>query len=53
VTAVFRTSFLRDVKKLRDPSVREQVRAVIEAVEAAGTLADLPNLRKKSGASGF
>ena len=49
----FRKSFLRDVKKLKDPAVRDRVRAVIEAVEAAGSLSDLPDLRKMSGASGY
>ena len=53
MTASFRKSFLRDVKKLKDPKVLGQVREVIEAVEAADALADLPDLKKMSGSSGY
>lgn len=53
MTAAFRTSFLRDVRKLRDAEVRARVRNAIEAVEAAGNLRDVPDLKKLSGASGF
>ncbi|MEM1114943.1 MAG: type II toxin-antitoxin system RelE/ParE family toxin [Bacteroidota bacterium] len=53
MTVVFRKSFLRDLKKLKDPTVRARVRAVIEAVEAADALADLPDVKKMSGSSGF
>ena len=49
----FRTSFLRDLKKLSDQRVRSQVRAVIEAVESADALTDLPNVRKMGGGAGF
>ena len=49
----FRTSFLRDVRKISDVRVRAQVRAAIEAVEAAGALSEVPHLKKMSGGSGF
>lgn len=51
--AVFRKSFLRDLKKLNDPRVRGQVRAVIEAVESTETLGDLPNVKKMSGGAPY
>ena len=49
----FRESFVRDLTKLKDRRVRKQVRDVIEAVESSKNLADLPNLKKMSGASGY
>ena len=49
----FRASFLRDLEKLNDRRVRRQVRAVIEAVESADALADLPNVKRMSGGGGF
>ena len=53
MTASFRKSFLRDLKKLKDAKVRGRVREVIEAVEKADSLADLPDVRKMSGSSGY
>jgi len=42
---------LRDLKKIREESLRRRVRQAIEQVEAAQTLSELPNLTKLSGAS--
>lgn len=53
MATAFRASFVRDLKKLKDQRVREQVRAVIEAVESAEALADLPNVKKMSGSGGY
>jgi mRNA interferase RelE/StbE len=53
VTVSFRKSFVRDLKKLKDAKARGRVREVIEAVERAGSLADLPDVRKMSGSSGY
>ena len=49
----FRKSFVRDVKKLKDARVSKQVQSVIETVESASELGDIPNLKKLSGASGY
>lgn len=49
----FRKSFLRDLKKVKDQRVREQVRAVIEEVESAAQLSDLPNVKKMSGGGSY
>lgn len=53
MTVAFRKSFLRDLKKVKDPEVRDRVRAAIEAVESAGSLADLPDVKKMSGSAGY
>lgn len=49
----FRKSFVRDVRKLKGRRIGEHVRSAIEAVESASSLADVPNLKKMSGASGY
>jgi mRNA interferase RelE/StbE len=46
---VFRTSFARDLKKIRDNAVRIEIAAVIATVDAARGLNDLPNLKKLAG----
>ena len=53
MTVSFRKSFLRDLKKIKDRKVRGRVRGVIEAVEEAESLADLPDVKKMSGSSGY
>ncbi len=49
----FRESFLRDLEKLKDQRVRAQVRAIIEAVEAADGVSDLPAVKKMSGGGSY
>lgn len=44
---------MRDLKKIRDESLRRRVREAIEQVEAAETLREIPNLSKMSGPSGL
>lgn len=51
--ACFRKSFLRDLKKVKDQRVRDQVRAAIEDVEAAAQLSDLSNAKKMSGSGSY
>jgi len=46
VKVAFRDSFARDVKAVRDSSLLKRLKEVIEAVEDADSLADLPNLKK-------
>lgn len=50
--AIFRSSFLRDLKKLREKSVRSRVKDCVEQVENAAGLSEIPNLIKISGATG-
>ncbi|HEU0015657.1 MAG TPA: type II toxin-antitoxin system RelE/ParE family toxin [Longimicrobium sp.] len=45
----FTSSFLRDVRKLPDEAVREQVRRAILEVEAAPDLRSVPHVKKLSG----
>lgn len=51
--ATFRSSFLRDLKKLKDRNVRQQVREVIVQVEAAADVRAIGNLSKMSGGGSF
>jgi mRNA interferase RelE/StbE len=53
VNVLFRRSFERDLKKIREPHILTQVRTAIEHVEAAATLLDVPHLEKISGSSGY
>lgn len=50
---VFRKSFERDLKKIKDQSVLEQIRRVIEEVEATATLQQIGSLAKISGTANF
>ena len=52
MTVSFRKSFVRDLKKVKDTKVRSRVRELIEAVEEADALADLPDVKKMSGSGG-
>jgi hypothetical protein len=49
VKIAFRESFARDLKGLRDKRLLKRVREAIEAVEGAGSLTELTNLRKLKG----
>ncbi len=44
----FRSSFARDLRKIKEQSVKQQVRDAIEAVEGADSLAEVPDLKKLS-----
>ena len=49
----FRKSFERDLKRIRDASLRRRVREAIERLEAADASQEVSNLERLSGASGF
>ncbi|HEV2762106.1 MAG TPA: type II toxin-antitoxin system RelE/ParE family toxin [Pyrinomonadaceae bacterium] len=50
----FRESFAKDLKAVGDKGLLRRVREVIEAVERANSLTELPNLKKlKAGGSYF
>jgi len=40
----FQSSFARDLKTIRDADLFERIQAVIEGVEQAGLMKDIPNL---------
>ncbi len=50
---VFRRSFERDLRRLRDETLRRRIREAIEQVEAAENLQDVAKLRQKTGFRGF
>jgi mRNA interferase RelE/StbE len=52
VQTIFRASFLRDVKHIRDAGVKRRIREVITQVEAATQLDQLHQLSKLAGYSG-
>ena len=45
----FRRSFVRDLKKVKDQTVRHRVRKMIEAVEAATDLQGIGDFKKLAG----
>jgi len=45
----FKTSFLNDVKKVKDQSLKEKVEQAITDVEKAAGKQDIPELRKLKG----
>ena len=47
--ALYRKAFLKDLRALRDQSLRERVWAVIEAVKAASHTSDIGALRPIQG----
>ena len=42
----FRKSFLRDLKRVKDTTIRNRVRETIESVEQAQSLEEISDLRK-------
>lgn len=50
---VFRQSFERDLKKIKDRSMLDRVRQVIELIEAADNLQEMPNVKKLTGSKSF
>jgi mRNA interferase RelE/StbE len=50
MNTIFRESFWRDVKKVKDAKTSAQINAVIAAVEKAGTLSEVDGIRKMEGA---
>ncbi len=49
----FRKRFERDLRKIRDQSLRQRVQETIERIEAAETSQAIPNLEPLSDASGY
>ena len=45
----FRSSFARDLRRLRDKTVKERIRTAIEQVEEAKDLNEINNIRKLTG----
>ena len=50
---VFQESFARDLKCVADKGLLKRVKELIEAVEAADSLADIPNIKKLKGGGNY
>jgi mRNA interferase RelE/StbE len=53
VKTAFRESFARDIGTLRNKKLLKRVRDVIEKVEKAGSLNELPHLKKLKGEKNY
>jgi len=53
VKVAFRDSFRQDLSAIRDKSLLNRVRKVIETVETADSLALLPNLKSLKGSRNY
>jgi mRNA interferase RelE/StbE len=53
VKAIFRQSFTRDLKKIKDRALLDRIKQAIERVEVAQDLNQIEDLAKLSGASGY
>jgi mRNA interferase RelE/StbE len=49
----FRTSFTRDLRKLKNQQMRNRVKILVEQVEQAPTLDIIPSLKKLSSEGGY
>lgn len=49
----FRESFAKDLKGIKEKSLLSKVREVVEAVEEADSLAELPSLKKLKGSGKY
>jgi mRNA interferase RelE/StbE len=49
----FKASFARDLKKIKDKTLKSRVKGVIEAVEQAQGLQEIEGLRKLRGDAGY
>ena len=49
----FRSSFIRDLKKIKDRSILEQVKQAIEDIECAQDLRTVSNIKKLGGGRKF
>ena len=49
MTPDFRTSFLRDLKRIKDQALHQRIQKAIEEIEAAADLGAVKNLAKLEG----
>jgi len=45
----YKNSYLRDIKKITNPALKEKIEQIIKLVKEAQTLDDIPELRKLKG----
>jgi len=49
----FKSSFAKDLHKLKDQSLKNKIKTIIEATEQANTLSDVTGIKKLKGESGY
>ncbi|MGH9784440.1 MAG: type II toxin-antitoxin system RelE family toxin [Terriglobia bacterium] len=49
----FQSSFARDLRSIKDQSLRDRVAELIETVEQAATLSAVPSLKRLGGPGGY
>jgi mRNA interferase RelE/StbE len=49
----FKKSFVKDLRKIRERALGMRVRELIESIERASSLQEIPNLRHLKGATGY
>ena len=49
----FRESFLKDIQKIKDPSLLPRIREAIAVAEAAATIQSIPGIKKLKGGSKY
>ena len=50
---IFRSGFLRDLKKIHDPQVLARIKKAIEEVESASNFTQINHISKMSGSENF
>jgi mRNA interferase RelE/StbE len=53
VRTEFRTSFTKDLEAIKDKGLLKRVKEAIETIENAGSLVDLPGLKKLKGRKNY
>jgi len=53
MTVRYKTSFLRDLKKVEDSRILQQLKQLISRVEEASNLQDIPDLKKLAGGKSY
>lgn len=53
MTSEFRESFLKDLRAIKDKGLLRRIRELIESVEQAQGLGELPNIKKLKGVGNY
>jgi mRNA interferase RelE/StbE len=53
VTVRFRTSFVTDLRAIKDQSFHDRIKNLIAKVESVQSLSEVPNLKKLRGGGGY
>ncbi len=50
---IYKNSFLKDVRKIKERALAMRVKEVLEAIEQAETLQEIVNLKQLKGSTGY